>query len=63
MVYNLVVFMHDKISCLHFPCSRELAEQAEDYEDMMGKRMEIMQVSMKKQQSRKRRREETGETI
>ena len=38
--------------------SREIAEQAEEYEELMEKRLETYRLSVKKQNSRKRRREE-----
>ena len=37
-------------------CSRQLAEQAEDLEDMYTKRMELYRKSVKKENNRKRRR-------
>ena len=48
--------------CVFLPwCREELVEQAEDMQEMYEKRMKLLQKSMKKQFSRKRRRVETEE--
>ena len=39
---------------------RELEEQAEEYEEMYEKRFKLLQQSVKKATSRKRRRQEDG---
>ena len=43
-------------TCSFLLCSRELDEQAEDLHDMYEKRVQLLQRSVKKSVSRKRRR-------
>ena len=42
---------------------RELEEQAEEYETMYEKRFKLLQQSVKKANSRKRRRQDDGELV
>lgn len=56
--FILLACVKQCVGCNHFLpllCSREMAEQAEDLEDMYTKRMELYRKSVKKE-NRKRRR-------
>ena len=55
--------VHHIIHCTCCCRSRDLEEQAEEYEVMYGQRMKLLQQSVKKANSRKRRRQDDGERI
>ena len=55
--------VHHIIHCTCCCRSRDLEEQAEEYEVMYGQRMKLLQQSVKKANSRKRRRQDDGEQI
>ena len=65
-IRDSIIHVHDIINpFLHgWICAsirRELEEQAEEYEEMYEKRFKLLQQSVKKVTSRKRRRQDDGE--